>query len=489
MSISNAITEDYVDENSVFIDHHKGIKEIRISAAWLRGIANDLHRPIGEPPVVTIRKENGHLQYIICIFAPRKVVVIADTPDEYDALLAATKTWEGWYITGSKDYVQSNYKTATVIAIRNREAVESMVPFSPDRITSLEDSLYQGIISGEYTEEAALRELVFKMYKIDELDGPILISDGKAKAPESRFIKVVGSDAEADGVFHYAYRTHHSNPDEFRNYMQGALRKEMVSVEGVTGNNSTDRLIRSERLNDIWYCKHLNALRTKVAIFDERLFSKITGLSDDQLLQLPENAAVEASIDALVNQQKRLWVFNIIARPDNEDVCFDIFGLLGNEDSSKCLIGKIASIRPSSLASKYGALPQICLQFETSMYEHFFDYISIHQGILDKIYDAINVKNIPAKGNSPKDIIALAKYGITACFNNAFQVGGCPVRTEEDALRFHSGFFIHSGRSKPSDFDMPQRVPFIQFSAIENAAFDCKYSLVELMKSAYYESE
>ena len=48
---------------------------------------------------------------------------------------------------------------------------------------------------------------------------------------------------------------------------------------------------------------------------------------------------------------------------------------------------------------------------------------------------------------------------------------------------------IHSGRSKPSFKDMPQKQPFIQYAAIEHATLDCKYSLVELLDYARYEQE
>ena len=34
---------------------------------------------------------------------------------------------------------------------------------------------------------------------------------------------------------------------------------------------------------------------------------------------------------------------------------------------------------------------------------------------------------------------------------------------------------------------MPQRLPFIQYAAIEHAVLDCKYSLIQLLDSARYE--
>ena len=53
---------------------------------------------------------------------------------------------------------------------------------------------------------------------------------------------------------------------------------------------------------------------------------------------------------------------------------------------------------------------------------------------------------------------------------------------------FLPGLIIHSGRSKPNESDMPQKLPFIQYAALEHAVMDCKYSLVELLDFARYES-
>ena len=53
---------------------------------------------------------------------------------------------------------------------------------------------------------------------------------------------------------------------------------------------------------------------------------------------------------------------------------------------------------------------------------------------------------------------------------------------------FLPGISVHSGRSRPSEYDMPQQVPFIQYASLEHAVLDCKYTLTELLDSAYYES-
>ena len=60
-------------------------------------------------------------------------------------------------------------------------------------------------------------------------------------------------------------------------------------------------------------------------------------------------------------------------------------------------------------------------------------------------------------------------------------------RIENKKLVFLPGMMIHSGRSRPGEDDMPQRVPFIQYAALEHAVMDCKYSVVELLDHARYE--
>ena len=103
------------------------------------------------------------------------------------------------------------------------------------------------------------------------------------------------------------------------------------------------------------------------------------------------------------------------------------------------------------------------------------EYISAHQGLMDKIYTKFGLRG------SVESMCSVTASLYSAFSMHAASYENVPVE------RFRRGFFIHSGRSKPSPSDMPQRQPFIQFAAIENAVLDCKYSLVELFKSARYE--
>ena len=110
-----------------------------------------------------------------------------------------------------------------------------------------------------------------------------------------------------------------------------------------------------------------------------------------------------------------------------------------------------------------------------------FNSISIHQGLLDKLYGIFGIKG----DNQAREYLTKDFYSFFVGEENIIEF--TEDKNEECKHYFLPGMTIHSGRSKPSESDMPQRLPFVPFSAIEHAVLDCKYSLVELLDSARYE--
>lgn len=501
-ALREAIKEPYVDENAVFIDKHKGIKEIRICAAWIRGIANDLHIQHGEPPVVTVRRVDGHIQYIFCVYAPVRVIAISD--ENRDILEYVSETWKAWRVMSPEDFIKIRHKSADVILVDGEMIMKKLSQYAPDRMVLMDIDDLVDDDNNPREEEEVYTKLVCKAYRVDfEDDYPILISDGKTMPPISPNIHLYSDDANVKGQYFFAYRTHHQFEQEFKKYMEGDLCKNMLGIEGITGGNSTDRLVRSEKLDNVWYAKHLCALRTRVGIFDERLFSKVTGLDDAQLIGIDDEAWVKASRDAVVHAQKRTWFFNVISSPVKGG--FDIYGFGGvvmdEEGNYSGRIVRIAHIGKQSLPVKdLGLIPFIGLEVINKdvfdQYCGFFDYLSIHQGLMDKLYDELQLKTaetypeeIRKNNNALRDAQVVAKCGITSALFAVFKEGRVLQGTQDayELASFKRGLFIHSGRSKPSENDMPQRLPFIQYAAIEHAVYDCKYTIVELMKSALYE--
>ena len=115
--------------------------------------------------------------------------------------------------------------------------------------------------------------------------------------------------------------------------------------------------------------------------------------------------------------------------------------------------------------------------------KQIFDYITIHQGILDKIYNAFGIKENTEENRKKK-------HEVTNALHRFFSKPPLSKETKKkhkSTESFLPNFIIHSGRSKPNEKDMPQHQPFVQFAAVDHAVKDCKYTLVELLATAHYE--
>ena len=318
-------------------------------------------------------------------------------------------------------------------------------------------------------------------------------------------------------------------PDGYNTWLQDA-----ICIESVTGNNSTARLIRQDEWTKEWKTKILSAGMARVAIFDERIFSSF--ISRESVLKY-DNVSIEdiktliteykskeqteevllefcqkmddeygindndssdiyydfKTIDDVINcleityhhdiaqknHERRIWAFDIIV-PKEVDGIVEIVGY--NVHIGDCVGAysehKTDAIITIAKISRYCELGQYDIKlcddkkvFATGN-SNIFDYISIHQGVLDKIYTAFGIKNDEDE-----------KYKVTNALHKCFSKQDTPM----DAKEFLPNFIIHSGRSKPSKNDMPQKQPFVQFAAVDHAVKDCKYTLVELLATAHYE--
>lgn len=326
----------------------------------------------------------------------------------------------------------------------------------------------------------------------------------------------------------FSYRTHHEAWDQFKRFMEDAEKHSIVYVEGITGNNATDRLVRHDSLTTKWYCSHIHSMKQKVAIMDERIFYKIYGIDEASFVRglayvsktdfssgdkdraedlniakkyykgiIPEEAYERiddasdiSTLQNIISEdfsscirrdtvyakgymgyayfQKGIMIYTFIPAPDKNK--FEIVGLQINDDGTpeKNDSYECVCIPITTLEWKDGELSIEPLQNYME-----FNFISIHQGLLDKLYEAFDVKD----DIHAKNAIVAKLYGIFSCHH------------EEEIIddSFYPGFFIHSGRSKPGTEVMSQKVPFIQYATLEHAVLDCKYSLIELLDNARYE--
>lgn len=611
--LRGALTEDYIDKDSRMIEWNKGIKEIRISAAWLRGAKdeeeyfNEVPKPEEDKkaqtkkkaPLLYIRQHDKHLQYIFCLMIPKQVAVVSESFSngiKLDDKIRKRLAGFYWKAFTPAEYIKENNKSYIFVLCDGEDCYKLIRPYSSSRIVTISsikdinrDNLLKCIQDGISQDEChRIENCLYQYFSNCEKEKDfICVDDKKAYAryvnqpqvakykwikESGNFIRTQGDTQEnviaKDGLFDgmalipehdyckvgnviitdgggfgkYVYRTHHDMNEEFSRFM-GDLRNKFKGcqfVESVTGNSSTDRLVRNDSLDDTWFYSHLRAMKQQVAIFDERLFAKLYGLEEvdftrahaasgtlndmkqEYIEQFGANFAKEInkckSIDELnklvssnpalkkklyeseadaksrnvsAYYQKGIYVYTFVRNPQKKNT-YGMYGLQLSSTRTDVLdaiedVYHAKTVKLVDLSWENGSL-KITPEPDTERPEYpakSFDYISIHQGLLDKLYEAFGIKdNETAKIELTRQMYLFLKRGDQSVMDVPKYPGD---ETSKETQLFMPGIMVHSGRSKPNKKDMPQLMPFIQYAAIEHATLDCKYSLVELFDSARYE--
>lgn len=582
--IRDGLRQDYLTPDRQMDENCKGLKEVRISAAWLRNEKMDDEISIKEPPAIAIRKTNeGYLQYIICLPKPKIIAFISNNNvndshlDEYGCQLFDMNHFEemkkqisdfDMIVCTDNDFCKIRPFVGTRVLknnifIEDYQTIREQYNTWKNQLSQIEQKIETGSndkdieqLNQKYSElkekdpQKPLKPFIGKLYKtwLEQVfikDKEVKLSILDEKVPDSTknsidtdisaYVKNGSSD---DAEVHFfsntiVFNTHYKGQAKAKNKK---LFAKAHFVEGISGGNSTDRLIRREIRDIPWYCRHKVAGLAQIAIFDERLYGLIMPSEGYELIQiksiedklfsneatnlklLMDNSTKVLNLNtkecselykSLKNKteeklkdnqsikkeeyrsclpkeirdysrtwqyrEKGIWVFNIRINPKSSEI--EIVGYnagptrgeigIYNEDYCEKVIAHIRIINN-----------RIKVDWSDNYKDSFnnkFDFISIHQGLLDKIYDALN---IPENG--------LEKASVTDTIYDAFSFKALEEKSG-DEHGFLPQFIIHSGRSKPNEKDMPQHLPFLQFSAIEHAVRDCKYSLTELLYSAHYE--
>lgn len=571
-AIKASLVEGYVDDRSlIMLTGNKGIKEIRISSAWLRNEtderkyfqyadAPDLSKQnmaictkSKKAPLVGVElTKEGHLRYMISIMRDNFAAVLMDeTMSQEDKTffsLMANINKLDWKIYHSINEAIDDFKnTYHYIVVGNKDSYNKLRPFTSNRLRIWSPneeerkellSSWEGLSADKLEQEYAKQKnfIIKNLCQIKDDDDKIYIWDGAAFLAHnpkeiSKHIVVSTSDSHVKTA-KYVYRTHHSSKEDFTKYWEkkknGTAYGKVRCIDAVTGDNSSDRIVRREPLDDEWYFNHLNALRKKVAIFDERL-SKIVNDVDEGDLQINnidydlvvellnelnqsgvDYKSIKAKIQKnqklstefrqdvnLVNSKEELIekLIHPIDKDNYKSIVFkekgiDVFTIIEKSNGVFSVIGYTGS--PSEFSEinsitgcRYAEIATISLvtgkdfNIEIKLNDNWknkYDYISIHQGILDKLYEGFGIKPYNNGNNDA------SKIKVTNAIYESFMREGKEPHTD-----FLPCFIIHSGRAKPTKEDMPQKLPFIQYSAIEHGVLDCKYSLIEVLDYARYE--
>lgn len=536
--LKEAIKQDYVYEDCSMVNENKGIKEIKISASWLRNLTHEEDEP-DMAPVLNVRIANKCLQYVICIPKVKKYAIICPDPKLY-----AGEHLQSIYYYTKDSFKKERNKSFEVIAILDDDAngkvyeeiKNEIIPVSPNHIVKISNDDLKAIHvalkcqSGDKALKIDIWQRIDNMYArmygigdkamITIIDQKVAdLAKTKGYNNETKRVECLAGENASGSLPPFVYKTHLETEKNFYDFLHTyVINKEHVDLsfaEGISGGNSTDRLVRGVECDFTteWYYRHLNAMRKRIAIFDERLFSKTTNLTDSELggvdnsiIKAIEKGAQETPDKCLnteevqelskigldvegctyqsvyecvgdmvaenkyqyakshliaVNHYKNISIYNIIFNSATQE--FDIYGYTEMEpcaDTIKFRVGNVGKILRKG--------DDIDIIFK----DPGFDYLSIHQGLLDKIYHQWGIVD------NSKCKVTEALYG---------KVMQKKETVLFDGYQYLLGLIIHSGRAKPSVADMPQKQPFIQYASLDHAVSDCKYTLVELLDNARYE--
>lgn len=607
--------EDYVEEDGSMKETSKGLKEMRISAAWLRGHSIDTAIPTTEPPVLAVYsepykddKDKETISYFLCIPKPCKVAFVVDKElltyiddnGKESSYLDLNPMLEpfGCAVFGYDDETkQLNKKEQNdkEQGKKNKYQISDIADYEivcmllddkqkSEKVNSILPYISSRHITNEETTKAILETLKNASDKKSAIDtiyeywfkdkypmssSKLMVADAKAntdskkaKSPLSEDSSVVlsttgsiVSTAQSGCANSVVYSTHFKGLNHSDNVCDGDNLEELESkekknaeynqwlsnaacIESITGNNSTDRLIRQDEWTKEWKYKHLSAGLARVAIFDERIFStfvKKETIITKEIVEAIKQASPDNADEVLLNKYKDKDIIDdidagdIVNNPDridefilkgkNDSYIYDIahknyerriwaFNIEADKNLSNTIniLGYDAKVGDNInwTDNNTNKPPMVIATFKDENKEYkiilsaegqkiftdgnsqIFDYITIHQGILDKIYNVFGIKENDKEKHKVTN--ALHSFFSKPPKSNEAKTGSKDTETRpKETNTFLPNFIIHSGRSKPNEKDMPQHQPFVQFAAVDHAVKDCKYTLVELLATAHYE--
>lgn len=573
--VQKTIYTPYVNEDATMNPDCKGIKEIRISAAWIRSFPLDIDMK-DEPNAVYIRAVDSFtlqpvntrepkrvaLQYLICIPKPRRVAIITD-------LRVNSKRLEYLADKGcaifSSDTAVECYNDYEVIVLDDEIAKNINERYLTARVLRMEtEEIYRfvQVTDGESLERqiANLHKETFKQKFPNNVDARVSIFDCKVSSDSwindntvyGRLIYYgTPSLKKEDFKDNVIYSTHYEGLDKEKSRGDKGCDADCIrlaaSIEGISGNNSTDRLVRKNLKNEEWLYRHLLAGMTRVAIFDERMFDYVAptikrigllkdvadfldGISQDMYespFRLRDyissrsgglyRGKIAKEIQMLICRYQKMKEAQDFVRL--EEIVLDInnsiiesydvsllkkyfekrthfYNIHINTDKKEAQIwGYTAPLKTNSVS--YDSSNRIdivaCISKKNGEYHlklidekkscNVFDFILIHQGLLDKIYNMFEIGESDVEDKHKITKLLFDNYSKPEYIKKVISY----IDEKGMSGYYLPQFIIHSGRSKPEYKDMPHQQPFIPFAAVENAIKDCKYTLSELLYSNHYE--
>lgn len=293
-----------------------------------------------------------------------------------------------------------------------------------------------------------------------------------------------------------------------------------LSVESITGDNSSYRIIVNETINDLWALKKIEAAAVKVLVIDERLYDNNVyliegGLANEQKEDIrkelskfftnPEdaeeilkqfnydlpvdryNSLITAFYEArkvddlgLSHDDNRYICEGGISPQDKCDITNKVIGIVKNKtelkrNTQKTLLNRLRSIHIATLngSSLYDdfhkdkgefLFDESEKKFKLNLNEdEVFNFISIHQGIIDKLFNLSDERTNEAKTKYVGQIVEQLQKS----FNTTKVV-------------------VHTGRGRPNY--IKGIAPYRSLSDLDYALSEPKEILLNYFEAASYET-
>ena len=465
-NIQAVLSAKLIQDDGTVDESHKGIKEMQIAAAWLRGI--EPHKIVDvqvapDFPVLQVIEKNKGLSYSFFLKKPKELLFVV--PNKYDFIRRNGKgiLWKkdykhlsGWDIISNQDtqskkrfshqfiWVHEDISEETFDNIRANSSVRILHGLSSsdlklDKKTLLEQ-FYQLWLDGDTVKENEFR---FRGPNTHTL--PIGVFDQvpsleRKKNEELALIvpnKVISNSSPFDQPIFF--RKHHSSVASLNQFLKDELDayEKAIFVEGITGDNSTSRLLREEEITPFWCHKIRETALTRVLILDERLWRNLKKTDIDI-----KKGKKEFSLAFELLTKKNIDILSLENRGDN------LVFLNLNDDT----MGQV---------DKKGVI-----ELDKSLKDYHF--VSIHQGLLDRMNSFISNASLGVNTSEKAE-------KSQSIFDNL---------TQKFPAKFRH--IIHSGRSKTPV--LPKGTAFIQLTTLDSALSDCKYTLNQLLYSSIIET-
>jgi hypothetical protein len=568
--LEKGLRDDFIDKETGKLNPlYKGIKEIKISAAWLRGIdIAEINQIDFYPPIIDIRCSRGKskcpalnkclkyaneqsnvlvdgcVEYVFYLLRPKELLILVTSEtlkklkansqkkeDEDFESFQARLHFDGIEILGIDDFKRTSnlrhrlnvIEQALTDKVNQKDEIEKMIN---QRKIFLNSSEIIDIIESNNKPRSILETFWKKRLENSHnayINKPIIIIDKASfyvddqnKVDDNDFI-IHKEDADIKSIddIQILFRYHNDTIDEFikfKNFLKNKsneesdeIYKKLEFIEGISAGNSTDLLIRKLPKTKLFKYQLIESCLTRVLIIDERIWSRYSKKRIDDihiffknpesthryklLKKLDEIKNIGSETEWIEELNKVIKEFHLPNIDNSKDLYFIstqpelIVNKLGIESRfditdkeisknnyydwfSKKNIDVLSTIFDSDKAEfcfynlrgiRIGTFNKNGFKFKEKNSTPPYDFLCIHQGIIDKIHDQLNMT-----------------------FEKIYE--------EINKIENTKSKVVNSGRGIPPNF--PKNIIFLPFSSLENAVYDCKFSLTEfLYNSKMYKGE